>query len=97
PSFFVIILISIFLVAFNENYYLQNTLRGINAGVAVLIFHAWFSLSKSLGVNLLNVTLMTIGFLVSFFIPSFSVVYLILITAVCAILFGLLIRRGEVK
>jgi chromate transporter len=97
PSFFIIILISIFLVTFNENYYLQNTLRGINAGVAVLIFHAWFSLSKSLGVNVLNMTLMTIGFLVSFFIPSFSVIYLIIITAVCAILFGLFIRRGEVK
>lgn len=97
PSFIIIILISIFLEAFNQNIHIQNVLRGINAGVAVLIFQAWFSLSKSLGVTVVNIILMAIGFLISLFIPSFSVVYLIMITAVFAIIYGLIRNRGQVN
>src|SRR5690554_7582409 len=84
PSFLIIILISIFLEAFSENIYIQHTLKGINAGVSVLIFHAWFSLSKNIGMNVTNLLLMVVGFAVSLFIPSFSIVYLIIITAVFA-------------
>ena len=96
PSFMIIILISIFLEAFSQNIHIQNVLKGINAGVAVLIFNAWFSLSKNLGVTVINVILMAIGFLVSLFIPSFSVVYLIIMTAIFAIIYGLFMNRGKV-
>ena len=96
PSFLIIILISIFLEAFSENIYIQHTLKGINAGVSVLIFHAWFSLSKNIGMNVTNLLLMVVGFAVSLFIPSFSVVYLIIITAVFAIIYGYVWKRGQV-
>lgn len=96
PSFFLIILISIFLEAFSANVYIQNVLKGINAGVAVLIFQAWFSLSKNIGVTAINIILMAIGFFISLFIPSFSVIYLILITAMFAIIYGLIRNRGQV-
>ncbi|WP_162146877.1 chromate transporter [Acholeplasma granularum] len=95
PSFIIIILISIFLEAFNANIYIQNTLKGINAGVSVLIFQAWFRLTKQLGITVTNVVLMIIGFAVSLFIPSFSIVYLILITAISAIIYGYVFLRGE--
>lgn len=97
PSLIVIILISLFLEAFSTNIYIQNVLKGINAGVGVLIFNAWFSLSKSLGVTVTNIILMTIGFLVSLFIPSFSVIYLMMITASFGIIYGFLLKKEVSK
>ncbi len=91
PSFIIIILISIFLNAFSNNELIQNVLKGINAGVPVLIFHAWFKLGKQLKINLFNIGLMLLGFGVAFF-TDFSIILLLLIMAVLALIFTFMIR-----
>ncbi len=96
PSMTIIILISIFLVAFNENMYIQNVLKGINAGVSVLIFNAWFRLTKQAGLSFTNIVLMILGFVISFFFPEFSIIYLLILTAISAIVFGY-IFKGVIK
>jgi chromate transporter len=93
PSFIVIILISLFLQAFSDNTLVQGFLKGINAGVPVLIFHAWYKLGKHLKINILNISVMIFGFVVAFF-TSFPIVYLVLIMALIGLLSSF-IRRGE--
>lgn len=93
PSFMVILLVSLFLEAFNDNTILQNALKGISAGVPVLIFHALFKLSKKVKINLINGLLILIAFIVSFF-TNFSVVLLLVLTAVFALLYSTL-KRGK--
>lgn len=93
PSFIVILLVSLFLEAFNDNVMLQNALKGISAGVPVLIFHALFKLSKKVPVNILNGALILIAFVVSFF-TNFSVVLLLLLTAVFALIYTA-VKRGK--
>lgn len=93
PSFMIILLVSLFLEAFNDNTVLQNALKGISAGVPVLIFHALFKLSKKVKINLINGALILIAFTVAFF-TDFSVVLLLILTAVFALLYSA-IQRGK--
>ncbi|PKK87571.1 MAG: chromate transporter [Tenericutes bacterium HGW-Tenericutes-8] len=88
PSFIVIILVSIFLQAFSENIFIQNGLKGISAGVSVLIFNALFKLSKKVKMNVINVSLMVIAFLVAFF-TNFSIILLLLMTGILGFLYAL--------
>lgn len=92
PSFIIIFLISIFLQAFSENIYVANILKGISAGVSVLIFHAWFKLSKQVGINVVNTLLMLIGVFVSLIFPQFSIIYLFLIVVVAALIYTYVLR-----
>lgn len=96
PSFVIILLISMFLQAFSENMYVANILKGISAGISVLIFHAWFRLSKQIGVNVINILLMLIGIFVSLIFPQFSVIYLFLIVAVASLIYTYVLR-GKVN
>ena len=94
PSFIVILLVSLFLQAFSDNTTLQNALAGIGAGVPVLIFHALFKLSKKVKINLINGVLLVIAFVVSFF-TNFSVVLLLILTAVFALIYTAIERRMQ--
>ena len=92
PSFMVILLVSLFLQAFSDNVTLQNALAGIGAGVPVLIFHALFKLSKKVKINIINGLLLLTAFMVSFF-TNFSVVLLLILTAVFALIYTTVERR----
>lgn len=92
PSFMVILLVSLFLEAFNDSIIVQNALRGISAGVPVLIFHALFKLSKKVTINIINGSLLVIAFVVSFF-TNFSVVLLLILTAIFALIYTAIERR----
>lgn len=92
PSFMVILLVSLFLEAFNDSIIVQNALRGISAGVPVLIFHALFKLSKKVTINIINGSLLGIAFVVSFF-TNFSVVLLLILTAIFALIYTAIERR----
>ncbi len=92
PSFMVILLVSLFLEAFNDSIIVQNALRGISAGVPVLIFHALFKLSKKVTINIINGSLLVIAFVVSFF-TNFSVVLLLILTAIFALIYTSIERR----
>lgn len=88
PSFFVILLISLFLQAFNDNIYIQNALKGISAGVSVLIFNALFKLSKKVKMGYIHVILLIAAFSVAFF-TNFSIILLLLITALFGFMMSL--------
>lgn len=77
PSLIIIILISIFLQHF-DNRYLQGFLKGIQAGVGVLIFQAAYRLSKPIEKSYFNIIIFFIAFIVAMF-TSFSLIYVILI------------------
>lgn len=96
PSLILIMIISFFLVQFGDNLYIQNTLRGIAAGVSALIFKAWFTLQKQLKVNVINIILITVAVLVTLLFPTFSVVYLILLTALASLIY-VYVFRGKVN
>ncbi len=78
PSFIIIILISLFLNQFSSNIYIQGFLKGIQAGVGVLIFQAAWRLSKPIQKNYLNIIIFFIAFIVAFF-TNFSLIYLMII------------------
>ncbi|HHT82498.1 MAG TPA: chromate transporter [Acholeplasmataceae bacterium] len=78
PSFIIIVLISLFLNQFESNKYIQGFLRGIQAGVGVLIFKAAYRLSKPIEKNYLNIIIFFIALIVAF-LTNFSLIYLMLI------------------
>ena len=57
PSFIIILLISFFLETFKENLIIQNGLKGISAGVSVLILLALMRMGKKVPINLVNIML----------------------------------------
>lgn len=93
PSFIVILIISLFLEAFSENVFIANALKGISAGVSVLIFNALFKLSKKVKMNVINILLILMAFGVSFF-TDFSIILLLLITGVFGFIVSF-IQRGK--
>lgn len=78
PSFIIIILIAVFLDRFNDNKYIQGFLRGIQAGVGVLIFKAAYNLSKPVEKTWLNIIIFFIALIIAF-LTNFNLIYLILI------------------
>lgn len=78
PSFIIIVTISIFLNQFESNKYIQGFLRGIQAGVGVLIFQAAYRLSKPIEKNYLNIIIFFVALIVAF-LTSFNLIYLMLI------------------
>lgn len=95
PSFITIILISLFLQAFSENQMLQNGLRGISAGVGVLILLALFRIGSKIPKTWFNFVIFMIAVVIAFF-DLFSLVYLLLAGAVFGIIYGLIqSKRGN--
>ncbi len=93
PSIFIITIISLFLEAFKANFYINNFLKGISAGVGVLVFLAFFRISKKIKVNIFNIILFIIGVVVSFF-NLISVIYVLIAVAFLGVLVGLLTNKG---
>ena len=95
PSFTIIVLISLFLNAFQSNQLIQNFLLGIKAGVVVLLFNAVIKLSKSCKMTGLSVVIAAVSLLVSimFDVP---VMIMLLIGALIGIIFGFL-KKEEKK
>ena len=84
PSFVIIIIISLFLNAFMENIYIQGFLKGIQAGVGVLIFQAAYRLSKPIEKSYFNIIIFFIALIVAF-LTNFNLVYFLLILIAFAI------------
>lgn len=90
PSMIIIIGISIFLQSFADNVYISGFLRGIQAGIGVLIFQASYQLSKPVQKTYFNIALFFIAFIISFF-TNFSIIYLMMIL----ILFGVSLHYAK--
>lgn len=96
PSFIIIILVGYFLNAFETNLYLQNFLKGIQAGVGVLIFSASGRLANKMEKSLFNILLFFLGVIVSLF-TNFSLIYLLLILAFFGIASSFVHKKKEIS
>lgn len=94
PSIIIITLVSIFLEAFKSNPLINNFLKGISAGVGVLVFLAFYRIGKKIKFSVFNLILFIIGIVVSFF-NLFSVVYALLGVALIGIIKGIIIDKEE--
>lgn len=96
PSLIIIILISLFLEAFSTNQLIQNALKGISAGVGVLILLAFFRIGRKTPITLLNIIIFLIAATLAFF-NIISIIYVIIVGAIFGIIYGLIRdRRGDV-
>ncbi|MDY0115932.1 MAG: chromate transporter, partial [Acholeplasmatales bacterium] len=89
PSILVVTIISLFLEAFKSNLYINRFLKGISAGVGVLVFLAFFRIAKKIKINIFNGLLFVLGVVVSFF-NLISVIYVLIGVAFIGILVGIL-------
>ncbi len=92
PSFLIIVMISLFLNAFQGNQYIQNFLMGIKVGVVVLLFKAVFKLGKSCNKDAFSIILAGCAFIVSILF-DLPVIVMLLIGALIGILFGLITKK----
>lgn len=96
PSFIFIVLISIFLNAFQGNVYIQNFLMGIKVGVVVLLFKAVLKLSKSCNKDVFSIILAGIAFIISILF-DLPVILMLLCGALIGIIYGLITKKKEQK
>lgn len=96
PSFIIISIISLFIIQFKEIKLVEYAFYGIQAGVAILIFRAALKLSKKIHFTLFSISIMTASILISLF-TEFSVLYILLFSALLAVLFGYLESLRGVK
>lgn len=68
PSFFIILIIAMFLMGFRDNYYVNLAFKGINAAVPMMVLVAIVSLAKSIKINWINcIIILIIVITVAFF------------------------------
>jgi chromate transporter len=87
PSFIIISVISIFIIQFKEFKLVEYAFYGIQAGVAILIFRAALKLSRKIHFTLFSILIMSASILISLF-TEISVLYILLFSALLAIIFG---------
>lgn len=96
PSFLISVIIAFILKSSGDNLIFNAALKGISAGVSVIILMAFTSLAKKHKFTVLN----TIIFLISVFLVFFnivSIIYIIIIGAILGIIIGYIRdkKRGE--
>ena len=96
PSFVIISIISIFIIQFKEFKLVEYAFYGIQAGVAILIFRAALKLSRKIHFTLFSILILVASILISLF-TEFSVLYILLFSALLAIIIGYLESLKEVK
>jgi chromate transporter len=96
PSFIIISVISLFIIQFKEFKLVEYAFYGIQAGVAILIFRAALKLSKKIHFTLFSIIIMSASILISLF-TEISVLYILLFSALLAIIFGYIESMKEAK
>jgi chromate transporter len=96
PSFIIISLISLFIVEFKQLTLVSYAFYGIQAGVAILITRAALKLSKKIHFNVFSVVVLISSMIVAL-LTGFSVIYILLISAVLGIIYGIIANIREVK
>lgn len=96
PSFIIISLISLFIVQFQQLTWVSYAFRGIQAGVAILIFKAALKLSKKIHFDLFAIIILVSSILFALF-SEISVIYALMVGAILGIIYGSLIHLKEVK
>ena len=96
PSFFIILLVSMFLNAFEQNMYIQNFLLGVKAGVVVLLFKAVIKLGKACKNDIFSYILAVLSFLIAI-IFDIPVILMLLVGALIGILYGIIQKTRKNK
>jgi len=96
PSFVIISIISLFIIEFKSLQLVSYAFLGIQAGVAVLIFRAALKLSKKVHFNVFAIIILVFSMLVALF-TTISVIYVLLLSAILGILYGLMVHYKEAK
>lgn len=91
PSFFIILLLAMFLNNFAELNTVQTAFKGINICVSALIFSAVFSLWKNNIKNRTEFLIFLLAFLLNFFL-NLSPIAIIIIAGICGLL-----QKSEVQ
>lgn len=94
PSLIIIILISLTLETFKQITIIQNALRGINAGVVVLILLAFIGLFKNVKWGVRNIIIGLVALSITLF-SSFNIALLMLIGISISIVAFLIEKRRE--
>ncbi len=96
PALIVSIFIAFLLKTSGDNKFFQAALKGISAGVSVVILLAFFKLGKKAEFNIINIIIIIVSALLVFFsiIPIF---YLIFLGALIGIIIGFIKGRKEKK
>ena len=102
PSFFIILLITLFLDKFRNNTWIDAAFKGIRAGVVILIIKAIVKLFKQCKITLFNLFLIAAGFVASA-VLNLNVIYILIISGVIGLVYQLKTAKanepegGEVK
>lgn len=88
PSFFIILIITLFLDKFRSNPWVDAAFKGIRAGVVVLIVSAVVKLFKQCKVNVFNLLLMAAGFVFSAFL-DFNVIGILVFSGAVGLVYQL--------
>lgn len=86
PSFFIIVVLSYFIVQFRENKWISYALTGIKAGVLVLMINAIFKLFHLCPKKAFHLLLLTLSFLLATFL-NINVIWLLLFSAILSVLY----------
>lgn len=87
PSFIIISIISLFIIQFKEIELVAYAFYGIQAGVAILILKAAITLSHKIHFTIFSIVILIASVAISLF-TEISVIYVLLVSALLAILFG---------
>ncbi len=96
PSFIIISLISLFIVQFKQLTWVAYAFKGIQAGVAILIFKAALKLSKKIHFNWFAITILVVA-LIAALLTTFSVIYILLVGGILGIIYGSIVHLKEAK
>jgi chromate transporter len=96
PSFIIISLISIFIIEFKQLTWVAYAFYGIQAGVAILITRAALKLSKKIKFNLFSILILSCALLIALF-THINVIYVLIVSALCGIVYGMMTSAKEAK
>ena len=96
PSFIIISVISLFIVQFKQLTLVAYAFYGIQAGVSILILRAAMKLSRKVHFNIFAFAVFSASILIALF-TGFSVIYILIVSALLGLLYGFLNNIKEAK
>lgn len=92
PSFIIITLVSIFLISFKNNTFIDLLFQGIRASVILLMSFAFLNLFKNTQKNIFLYSLLITSFVLNYFFNVKSI-YIIAFTIIASIFYQLFLNR----
>lgn len=96
PSFFIIIIISTFLMQFKENIWVEYAFLGIRIGVSVLVLNAGIRIFNKTDKSVFSIILMVLALVLALF-DLLPIVFIILIGGLTGIIYTVITTRKEIE